>query len=96
MPIMLLVLVVQVTVVIGWTLCIGCLAALVYGLYNTQLDRLSAAIYSSLSHTVWALALSWIIIACSTGYGGQSCRCTMQHIQLSEYVEHQQQWSLLF
>ncbi|GFG29906.1 hypothetical protein Cfor_09924 [Coptotermes formosanus] len=57
-------------VVIGWTLCIGCLAALVYGLYNTELDRLPAAIYSSLSHTAWALALSWIVIACSTGYGG--------------------------
>jgi len=76
---MLLVLVVQVTVVVGWTLCIGCLAALVYGLYNTELDRLPAAIYSSLSHTVWALALSWIVIACSTGYGGQSCRCTVVH-----------------
>ena len=70
---------VQVTVVIGWTLCIGCLAALVYGLYNTELDRLPAAIYSSLSHTTWALALSWIVIACSTGYGGQCCRYIETH-----------------
>lgn len=29
-----------------------------------------AAAYSSLSHSVWALGLSWIVVACSTGYGG--------------------------
>lgn len=30
-----------------------------------------AATYSSLSHSLWALALSWIVVACSTGYGGK-------------------------
>lgn len=29
-----------------------------------------AAAYSSLSHSVWAVGLSWIVVACSTGYGG--------------------------
>jgi hypothetical protein len=46
--------------------------ALVYGLYDTKLERVPAAAYSSLSHTAWALALSWIVIACSTGHGGEN------------------------
>jgi hypothetical protein len=62
--------VLQVAVALGWMLCIGCLTALVYGLYDTHLDRIPAAAYSSLSHTLWAVSLSWIVIACSTGYGG--------------------------
>jgi hypothetical protein len=65
--------VLQVAVALGWMLCIGCLTALVYGLYDTHLDRIPAAAYSSLSHTAWAISLSWIVIACSTGYGGQRC-----------------------
>lgn len=65
--------VLQVAVALGWMLCIGCLMALVYGLYDTHLDRVPAAAYSSLSHTAWAICLSWIVIACSTGYGGQRC-----------------------
>ncbi|PNF31216.1 hypothetical protein B7P43_G14861 [Cryptotermes secundus] len=60
----------KVAVALGWMLCIGCLTALVYGLYDTHLDRIPAAAYSSLSHTAWAICLSWIVIACSTGYGG--------------------------
>lgn len=60
----------KVAVALGWMLCIGCLTALVYGLYDTRLDRIPAAAYSSLSHTAWAISLSWIVIACSTGYGG--------------------------
>ncbi|KDR09103.1 Nose resistant to fluoxetine protein 6 [Zootermopsis nevadensis] len=60
----------KVAVVLGWSLCIGCLLALVYGLYNTKLEHVPAAAYSSLSHSVWAIGLSWIVIACSTGHGG--------------------------
>lgn len=30
----------------------------------------SAAAYSSLSHTAWAMSLAWIVVACSSGYGG--------------------------
>lgn len=31
---------------------------------------MAAAAYSSLSHSAWAIALAWIVIACSTGNGG--------------------------
>lgn len=41
-----------------------------FGLYKVQLSPLAAAAYSSLSHTAWAMALAWIVVACSSGNGG--------------------------
>lgn len=35
-----------------------------------QLTPFSAAAYTSLSHTAWACALAWIVVACSSGNGG--------------------------
>ncbi|XP_076285934.1 nose resistant to fluoxetine protein 6-like isoform X1 [Lasioglossum baleicum] len=58
------------TVCVGWLLSSASLLSLLYGLYEADLSPLMAAAYSSLSHSVWALGLSWIVIACSTGYGG--------------------------
>ncbi|XP_026669927.1 nose resistant to fluoxetine protein 6-like isoform X2 [Ceratina calcarata] len=58
------------TVCVGWLLSSACLLSLLYGLYEAELSPMMAAAYSSLSHSVWALGLSWIVIACSTGYGG--------------------------
>lgn len=57
-------------VTIGWFLSTLCLLVLIYGLYNRELSLITAAAYSSLSHSAWAVALAWITIACSTGYGG--------------------------
>lgn len=57
-------------VAVGWTLSMGVGLYLIYGLYNTTLDKLGGATYSSLSHSAWALSVAWIIFACSTGYGG--------------------------
>lgn len=54
----------------GWLAASGTLLYLIYGLYDVQLTRFSAAAFSSLSHSAWALALAWIVVACSTGYGG--------------------------
>lgn len=42
---------------------------LVHGLYS-ELGQVESAAYVSLSHTAWALAISWIIVSCVTGYGG--------------------------
>ncbi|KAG7202492.1 hypothetical protein KM043_017060 [Ampulex compressa] len=58
------------TIVVGWLLSSACLLSLVYGLYEAELSSTTAAAYSSLSHSAWALGLAWIVIACSTGYGG--------------------------
>lgn len=55
---------------VGWTLSVSVLLYLLYGLYKTELTKFAAAAYSSLSHSAWAIALAWIVIACSTGNGG--------------------------
>ncbi|XP_067007204.2 nose resistant to fluoxetine protein 6 [Anabrus simplex] len=57
-------------VVAGWILSTTCFLCLIYGLYKVELHPLLGAAYSSLSHTAWALGLAWIVVACSTGYGG--------------------------
>ncbi|KAK3920322.1 Nose resistant to fluoxetine protein 6, partial [Frankliniella fusca] len=64
----------KVTVVLGWLVSLGCLLTLLYGLYGAVLDPITAAAYSSLSHTAWAMCISWIVIACSCGYGGPITR----------------------
>lgn len=60
----------KVTIISGWLFCTVGMLSLIYGLHKKQLDSITAAAYSSLSHTAWAVGLSWIVIACSTGHGG--------------------------
>lgn len=60
----------QTTLVVGWFSASFCLLWIIYGLYNVKLGAASAAAYSSLSHTAWAMSLAWIVIACSSGHGG--------------------------
>lgn len=60
----------QSTVVVGWLSASFCLLWLIYGLYGIELGATSAAAYSSLSHSAWAMSLAWIVVACSSGYGG--------------------------
>lgn len=60
----------QSTVVVGWLSASFCLLWLIYGLYGIELSATSAAAYSSLSHSAWAMSLAWIVVACSSGYGG--------------------------
>ncbi|XP_026727453.1 uncharacterized protein LOC113493675 [Trichoplusia ni] len=55
---------------VGWVVCTATLLFLIFGLYKTELGVLSAAVYSALSHSLWAACIGWIIIACSTGHGG--------------------------
>lgn len=55
---------------IGWTLAFSTQLYLIFGLIKVDLHRTIAATYSSLSHSLWAIALAWIIIACATGNGG--------------------------
>lgn len=47
-----------------------CLLWLIYGLYEVKLSAINGAAYSSLSHSLWAMSLAWIVVACSCGYGG--------------------------
>uniref|UniRef100_A0A1W7R5K7 Nose resistant-to-fluoxetine protein N-terminal domain-containing protein n=2 Tax=Aedes albopictus TaxID=7160 RepID=A0A1W7R5K7_AEDAL len=60
----------KLAVISGWTASVVMMLYLLFGLFNTTLTQLAAAAYSSLSHTAWAMACAWVIIACSTGHGG--------------------------
>ncbi|XP_055545537.1 nose resistant to fluoxetine protein 6 isoform X2 [Wyeomyia smithii] len=60
----------KIAVALGWITSTLMLLYLLFGLFNTTLTKPAAAAYSSLSHTGWAIACAWVIIACSTGYGG--------------------------
>ncbi|KAF5270287.1 hypothetical protein FQA39_LY08398 [Lamprigera yunnana] len=60
----------KLVVTVGWLVSSMCLLSLVYGLYDINLTPLLGATYSALSHSAWALGLSWIVVACTTGYGG--------------------------
>lgn len=61
----------QLAVVTGWTISSAMLGSLIFGLHQVELHPIAAAAYSSLSHTLWALCLSWTVIACATGHGGK-------------------------
>jgi hypothetical protein len=54
----------------GWALSTGMTFILVHGLYG-NLGPIMSAAYVALSHTAWAIAVAWIVIACSTRNGGQ-------------------------
>jgi hypothetical protein len=69
----------QLTVVTGWTVSSAMLTSLIFSFHQVELHPIVAAAYSSLSHTLWALCLSWTVIACATGHGGNS-RCTTNYI----------------
>jgi peptidoglycan/LPS O-acetylase OafA/YrhL len=55
---------------IGWFLSLNTLFVLVYGLYKIEMSKEVAALHNALSHTLWAVGLAWVVIACATGNGG--------------------------
>ena len=62
---------------LGWTLSIGVLVAVLYGMYPyidenkvPEIDPAIAMTYGPLHRTAWAVALAWLVFACSRGYGG--------------------------
>ena len=60
---------------IGWFCCLSLMAVLVgvaYVLRETPAYlSLPHALYQGLHRPLWALAVSWIILACEEGYGGR-------------------------
>ncbi|XP_064616859.1 LOW QUALITY PROTEIN: nose resistant to fluoxetine protein 6-like [Liolophura sinensis] len=61
-------------VMLGWAIAAICCLSVLYGVYDTYhghpMNLDTAALYNSVSRTVWAVGLGWLVIACCTGYGG--------------------------
>jgi len=59
---------------LAWVLTAGLGVGIVFGLFeysNTgTISTVGTVLYGGFARTFWALALSWVIFACSTGYGG--------------------------
>lgn len=67
---------------VGWTIAFVVGLSLVYGLYpgipeGKLLSINVAAFYAAVSRPVWTFCLTWIVVACSKGYGG-----TLLHYKL--------------
>jgi len=63
------------TQVVGWFLSTTTCIALIFGIHDVilgkhQLPLVYRILYNGLSRTAWGIALSWITLACVTGYGG--------------------------
>lgn len=60
---------------LGWLLCLSLMAVLVglaYVLRETPAyPSVPHALYQGLHRPLWALAVTWIILACEEGYGGK-------------------------
>jgi peptidoglycan/LPS O-acetylase OafA/YrhL len=61
----------------GWTIAATTGMAIVYGLdisgaefFNKKLSMAENIIYGGFHRLAWAIAISWVIFACSRGYGG--------------------------
>ncbi|XP_005108614.2 O-acyltransferase like protein [Aplysia californica] len=62
-------------VVIGWAVAVATGLAVIYGIHDdiTAEDPSStevAALYNTMARSAWSVAISWVVIACASGYGG--------------------------
>lgn len=75
----------QLVVFLGWILSVGALLFAVFGVFPFQqpdyeYDAVWSSLYSSTYHTIWALGVGWIILACESNHGGKrSCLLYTQY-----------------
>lgn len=55
---------------IYWILTISTTTFIVFSQHYQKADALVGGLYAAFGRTVWAVAIAFIIIACSTGNGG--------------------------
>ncbi|XP_015433629.1 PREDICTED: nose resistant to fluoxetine protein 6-like [Dufourea novaeangliae] len=53
-----------------WIVSFFVMLSIVYGLYGTKYGPFMSAAYMVFSHSGWAVAVGWVLIACTTGHGG--------------------------
>lgn len=54
----------------GWALALLLGQYIIYGFYEQEVNRVVGALWTSLSHSLWAIYIAWVVIACATGNGG--------------------------
>ncbi|KAK6195849.1 hypothetical protein SNE40_001192 [Patella caerulea] len=64
----------KITALIIWFVAAASALAIVYGLYDYANGSVATkdvgAFYNAVHRTIWGACVSWVVIACSTGYGG--------------------------
>ncbi|XP_076321626.1 nose resistant to fluoxetine protein 6-like isoform X2 [Tachypleus tridentatus] len=59
---------------LGWITAFACNLALVFGILQWNSGYLpkqtTGAVYAGVSRFAWSLSLSWVVVACMSGYGG--------------------------
>ncbi|XP_076653536.1 nose resistant to fluoxetine protein 6-like [Halictus rubicundus] len=53
-----------------WIFSFFVMLSIVYGLYGNSYGPFMSAVYTALSHSGWAVAVGWVLIACVAGHGG--------------------------
>ena len=64
---------------IGWVTATGVALSLIYGLYGVTSEQEMttvqvAAFYNAVSRPLWGACIAWVIIACTSGYGGKDTK----------------------
>ncbi|XP_076316098.1 nose resistant to fluoxetine protein 6-like isoform X3 [Tachypleus tridentatus] len=57
-------------VLMGWLVATGICMGVVYGLYKANPNLPVSSFYNTVSRTVWAIGVGWLVYACVTGHGG--------------------------
>lgn len=57
-------------IILGWLAALALGQYVIYGFYEQEVGRVVGALWTSLSHSLWAVYISWVVIACATGNGG--------------------------
>lgn len=55
---------------LGWILAPSLNLAMIFGFTKKQLTPLTAIVFTAFGKTAWSIGIAWMIIACSTGRGG--------------------------
>ncbi|XP_013195317.2 nose resistant to fluoxetine protein 6-like [Amyelois transitella] len=57
-------------VAVGWISSLAIIGSLIFGMVDGYFEVWPTALYVSVGHTAWGVALAWVSIACCCGYGG--------------------------
>ena len=78
----------KVAILWGWTIAVATGMAIVYGfdltsepVWQRRLSMTENIIYGGFHRLAWAIAVSWVIFACSRGYGGLLIHTYFCHLQ---------------